>query len=32
VVKAIEQIRLKDDVEVVDFNYLGYGLAVIKPR
>lgn len=32
VVKAIEQIRSKDDVEVIDFNYLGYGLVMIKPN
>ncbi|MAE70792.1 MAG: hypothetical protein CME06_10020 [Gemmatimonadetes bacterium] len=32
VVAALEQIRATEDVDLIDFNHLGYGLAVLKPR
>ena len=30
VIRAIEQLRQKKDIELINFNYLGYGLAIIK--
>lgn len=30
--KTIEQIRKEDDIEVIDFNYLWGGLAIVKPQ
>ena len=32
VAKAIEYIRTKDDIELIDFNHLSYGLAIVKPK
>ncbi|MBN2325235.1 MAG: class I SAM-dependent methyltransferase [Spirochaetes bacterium] len=32
VAKAVEHIRNKEDLEVMDFNYLWGGLAIVKPK
>lgn len=32
VVAALEEIRATEAVDVIDFNHLGYGLAILKPR
>jgi hypothetical protein len=32
VVKTVEHIRKKEDVEVIDFSYIWGGLAVVKPK
>ena len=32
VVEALKQIRATEDVDLIDFNHLSYGLAILKPR